>query len=213
MTDNSQSAATVKSGITFERIDVKSDAILRNLYEHYVHDMSEWLGIEVRADGRFAFDTSPLWSRDTAVYFAKLGEQLAGFCVAISAEKWTGNPAARDVKDFFVLRAHRHAGVADAMAKHLFSQFSTQRVVRVLITNKPALPFWRRAVRKHGRNARRTHCGRQRPAVDSSAIRQLAWPRVGPASTSACAAERQIDRSCRAASDQIPPSCDRPLDS
>ena len=44
---------------TFDRVGPEADPILRNLYEHYVHDMSEWFGINVRADGAFGHDTSP----------------------------------------------------------------------------------------------------------------------------------------------------------
>ena len=63
---------------TFERIDRSQDTILRNLYEHYVHDMSEWLGIDTRDDGAFGVDTTPCWQDDCAVYLAKLGASLAG---------------------------------------------------------------------------------------------------------------------------------------
>ena len=96
----------------FERIDHSRDATLRNLYEHHVHDMSEWLGIDTRADGAFGFDTSLLWQGDYAVYLAKVGDSLAGFGVVGPSQRWLGR-------------------------------------TDVLVANKPALPFWRRAVRDY----------------------------------------------------------------
>jgi predicted acetyltransferase len=132
--------------VSFERIGREGDKILRNLYEHYVHDMSEWLDLQTHADGRFAYDTGPLWAGDYAVYLAKNAGMLAGFAVVASAEKWLGKSAARDMKDFFVLRAHRHKRIADAMARFVWTQFPTEWIVRVVTTNKPAVPFWRRAV-------------------------------------------------------------------
>jgi predicted acetyltransferase len=139
--------------ITFERIGAERDAVLRNLYEHYVHDMSEWLEIDTRADGTFGFDTSPLWRGDFAVYLAHADGALAGFGVVASAEPWLGTPASRDVKDLFVLRRHRHRGVGEALAVHLWNQFPAEWLVRVLAANKPALPFWRRAVRGYAGSA------------------------------------------------------------
>jgi predicted acetyltransferase len=135
--------------VSFERVGPEADVILRNLYEHYIHDMSEWLGLDVRADGSFGYDTSLLWRGDHAVYLARVDQVLAGFGVVGSAEKWLGEPAVRDVKDFFVLRRHRRHGVGDALAAHLWDQFRAEWLVRVLVPNEPALSFWRRAVRAY----------------------------------------------------------------
>jgi predicted acetyltransferase len=131
---------------TFDRVGPKSDAVLRNLYEHYVHDMSEWLGIDVRPDGAFGHDTSPLWEGEHAVFLARSGDALAGFGVVGSAGAWLDDPAVRDVKDFFVLRRYRHQGLGDALAAHLWGAFRGPWLVRVFTGNRPALSFWRRVV-------------------------------------------------------------------
>jgi predicted acetyltransferase len=143
--------------LSIERVGIECNPILRNLYEHYVHDMSEWLGIETKADGTFSYDTAPLWQGDAAVFLAKDGETLIGFAVVTSAAKWRGNQAARDVKDFFILRAHRHKRFADTMAKFIWDQFRGEWLVRVLSKNKPALPFWRRAIREYTGNQFEEH--------------------------------------------------------
>jgi predicted acetyltransferase len=132
--------------ITIERIGPDGDRVLRNLYEHYVHDMSEWLAIDVRADGAFAYDTASIWDAGDAVFLARVGVSLAGFCVAGSAGRWLGRPAARDVRDLFVLRRYRHQGVGDALAAHMWNAFRAEWLVRVLAANRPAVPFWRRVV-------------------------------------------------------------------
>jgi predicted acetyltransferase len=134
---------------TFERIDHSRDAILRNLYEHYIHDMSEWLGIDTRDDGAFGFDTSSLWQGDYSVYLAKVDGSLAGFGVIGPAQRWLGHADVRDMKDLFVLRRFRHQGIASAFATHLWNEFPGEWLIRVLVANKPALPFWRRAVRDY----------------------------------------------------------------
>lgn len=134
---------------TFERIDRGRDAILRNLYEHYVHDMSEWLRIDTRDDGTFGFDTNSLWEGDYAVYLAKVGGALAGFGVIGSSQRWLGRAGGRDMKDFFVLRRFRRQGIASAFATHLLNEFPGEWLIRVLVANEPALPFWRRTVRDY----------------------------------------------------------------
>ena len=132
--------------IAFERIGVEQDAILRNLYQLYIHDMSEWLDFEVAGDGRFVFDTGPIWQGDSAVYLARFAGALAGFAVVCSARPWLGRQAARDVKDLFVLRRHRRHGVGRALARHLWREVPGEWLVRVLAANEPAVPFWRGVV-------------------------------------------------------------------
>jgi predicted acetyltransferase len=133
--------------ITFERVGIAADPILRNLYQLYIHDMSEWLQLDAGDDGRFSFDTGALWRSEVAVYLARVAGSLAGFAVASSAKPWLGREAARDVKDLFVLRRHRRGGVGRALAQHLWREVPGEWLVRVLAANRPALPFWRAAVR------------------------------------------------------------------
>jgi predicted acetyltransferase len=113
--------------------------------------MSEWLGLDVRPDATFGYDTGPLWQGDGAVYLARVGDALAGFGIVSSAGRWLGKPAARDVKDLFVLRRYRHQGVGDALAVHLWDAFRAEWLVRVLVANRPAMPFWRRMVQSYTR--------------------------------------------------------------
>jgi predicted acetyltransferase len=134
---------------TFERIDRSRDVILRNLYEHYVHDMSEWLGIDTRDDGAFGFDTNSLWQGDYAIYLARVRGSLAGFAVVGPSERWLGRSDGRDMKDFLVLRRFRHHGIGRAFATHLWNQHAGEWLIRVLVTNTPGLSFWRRAVRDY----------------------------------------------------------------
>ena len=132
--------------IRVERTGVEGDAILRNLYQLYIHDMSEWLELAPQLDGRFAFDTASLWRGDTAVYLARVDGALAGFGVVQPATTWLGPGDARDVRDFFVLRRHRRQGVARTLARRLWDDHPGVWLVRVLAANRPAVPFWRAAV-------------------------------------------------------------------
>ena len=133
--------------ISVERVGVERETILRNLYQLYIHDMSEWLGFAAQPDGRFAFDTGPLWRSDVAVYLARVDGALAGFGVTQPANPWLPSRTGRDVKDLFVLRRHRRQGVARALACRLWDDRPGAWLIRVLAANQPAVPFWRAAVR------------------------------------------------------------------
>lgn len=37
--------------LTLERIGREADRVLRNLFEHFLHDMAEWLRFEIGDDG------------------------------------------------------------------------------------------------------------------------------------------------------------------
>ena len=40
------------SHFSISRIGPGSDMLLRNLFEHYVHDMAEWFETDTKADGK-----------------------------------------------------------------------------------------------------------------------------------------------------------------
>jgi predicted acetyltransferase len=153
------------ANLTLTRISPESDVVLRNLFEHYVHDMSEWLEIDTRPDGSYSYDTSHLWDQGCAVHLAKSGDSLAGFAVVGSAAGWPGDADARDVREFFVLRRYRRHGYGRGMATLLWDEYPGEWLVRVLEANAPAVPFWRTAVADYSSGAYREegHVDKGRP--------------------------------------------------
>lgn len=132
--------------LVISKIGPQTGPLLRNLFEHYVHDMSEWLDIDTKADGSYSFDTSKFWKREFDVYLAKLDGAIAGFAIAGSAAPWLGEVGGRDVHEFFVLRKFRRSGVGRQLAQHIWDAQPGEWLVRVFDDNRPAIPFWRNAV-------------------------------------------------------------------
>ncbi len=118
----------------------ESEALLRNLFEHYAHDMSEWFDLDVQPDGRFAFDVSKFWAGDSEVFVARDGAAIVGFAII--------GPGF-DMREFFVLRKYRRRGVGRGMADSIWNQRPGPWQVRVLEANRPAVPFWRAAIAAH----------------------------------------------------------------
>jgi len=51
------------------------------------------------------------------------------------------------------MRRHRHGGVADRLATHVWNLHPGPWVVRVFAGNRPAVPFWRRIVAEYSGDA------------------------------------------------------------
>lgn len=128
------------------RIGPESDVLLRNLFEHYCHDMSEWFDLDTKADGSFSYDTASVWVSGQEVYLATVGASIAGFALVGSAAHWLSDIGAHDVHEFFVLRKFRRHGVGKQMATLVWNEHPGEWLVRVLEANAPAVLFWRTAI-------------------------------------------------------------------
>jgi predicted acetyltransferase len=121
---------------------------LRNLLQLYSYDFSELLGLEVRADGRFAeVPLEPWWADPLRFpFFVRAGEALAGFALVHHQSRLTDSPEVWDVSEFFVLRKHRRTGVGTLAAALLFAKFRGPWEVRQRPENVAATAFWRKAI-------------------------------------------------------------------
>jgi predicted acetyltransferase len=148
------------SSLSISNIGPESEVILRNLFEHYLHDMSEWFELDTEPDGSYAYDMSSIWSNGHSAYLAKVGDSIAGFAIVSS-------PASlpQDIAEFFVLRKFRRAGVGRQMAAFLWNERSGEWLVRVAEANTPAIPFWRKSIStySHGSYTEETRISNGRP--------------------------------------------------
>ena len=134
------------SDFAIRHVDRSYDPILRNLLEHYCHDMAEWFLFDANEDGNYAYSTDKLWDADVHVYLAYAGRIPIGFALVGSAEIYTDEPRGKDLDEFFVVRRHRRSGLGRALATHAWDAYRGPWLVRVYQGNLPALPFWRRAI-------------------------------------------------------------------
>jgi predicted acetyltransferase len=131
------------SNFLIRKIGPESDRLLRNLLQHYIHDMSEWFEIDTGPDGSYSYDTSLIWENGYGAYLATVGDSNAGFALIGSAAEWIGETGGHEVHEFFVLRRFRRSGIGQKMAALLWDQLPGEWLVRVLESNVPALLFWR----------------------------------------------------------------------
>jgi predicted acetyltransferase len=139
--------------LVISKLGPESDTLLRNLFELYCHDMSEWIEIDTGADGRYAHDTSSVWRDGSEVYLVRVGDSIAGFALIGSGAEWGDKIEARDVHEFFVMRRFRCRGVGQSMTTFLWKKHPGEWLVRVLEANAPALLFWRNAISRYSRGS------------------------------------------------------------
>lgn len=132
--------------------DETQTELLTNLYQLYMHDMSDWFEIETGPDGRFDNEMETFWTENKSILIAWSGSQPVGFAVVQSAERFTGDPNGFDMKEFFVLRSYRRSGAGTQFIRHIWKSRPGGWIIRVVANNRPAVPFWRSVVAAYTEN-------------------------------------------------------------
>jgi predicted acetyltransferase len=138
--------------VSLERAGPDAAALLANLLELYIHDMSEVFPVKVGPDGRFGYDKLSLYwpDRDARqAFLIRSGAEIAGFALVTRGSPATTDPADLDIAEFFVLRSYRRGGVGRQAARALWDRVPGHWVVRVSDANRAALRFWSEVVRDY----------------------------------------------------------------
>ena len=132
--------------LQLHRIDRSEEAVLRRLLGDYCHDMAEWFALDLEADGTYPYPVETLWADACHVHLATIHRAPVGFAIVEDASCGTAASGVRDLKEFFVVRRHRRAGLGRALASAVWNEYPGGWLVRVFHGNRPALPFWRAAI-------------------------------------------------------------------
>jgi len=138
--------------VNLQRATPEDGALLCNLLELYIHDLSQFFPVEVGVDGRFGHKSLPTyWTEPQTrhAFLIKRGSRVAGFILVTRGSPASDNPEDLDVAEFFVLRSYRRSGIGYQAAAALWDTLQGHWVVRVLNANQAGLLFWRRAVSRY----------------------------------------------------------------
>jgi predicted acetyltransferase len=146
------------ASVSLELATAADQALLANLLELYVHDLSAaFPNVELGADGRFGYPALPLYFSEPERRFAFLirqGERVAGFVLVTRGSPALADPDVLDVAEFFVLRRYRRAQIGRRAALLLWSRLPGTWVVRVSERNPSALEFWGRVIAEYAPHTR-----------------------------------------------------------
>jgi predicted acetyltransferase len=126
--------------VTSASIDEKS--ILRNLFELYIYDYSEYMGWDLDQHGLFGYRyLDHYWTEPNRYPFlVRADDNLAGFALVTVVDDRT------HMSEFFILRKYRRQGVGEAVARNLFARFPGPWHVDELAQNEAAQRFWRTVI-------------------------------------------------------------------
>ena len=133
--------------VELEMATAANAALLSNLLELYIHDLSDIFTVELGPDGRFGYGKLLSYFAEPEKRFAflvKCGGRIAGFALVTRGSPVTDDPDVFDVAEFFILRSYRRSGVGRRAAFLLWRRLPGKWTVRVSEGNQRAIPFWTR---------------------------------------------------------------------
>jgi predicted acetyltransferase len=144
---NRPSLPSVDPAVVLDLITEDGAPVLRNLFELYAHDFSEYVPLELNATGRFDAPIDREWwtDHDRHAYFVRDGGKLVGFALVRKGSRVSDDGDVMDVAEFFVVRGARRKGIGVKAAHALFAAFPGAWEMRVRRANVPARAFWTRA--------------------------------------------------------------------
>ena len=130
-------------GFRIVEVGRECDAVLGNLFEHYLHDMAVWFEFDPKESGAYEYPTGEIWDAGYRVFLLYREEIPVGFALVGSGEEFVRQAEVNDVDEFFVLRRYRRQGLGSAFAAALFDRLPGEWLVRVFARNQDGIPFWR----------------------------------------------------------------------
>jgi predicted acetyltransferase len=124
------------------------EPILANLLELYAHDFSEFVELQLGADGRFGYKHLPLyWTESDRYPFLVIANgHLAGFVFVRRGSEISGDTDVWDIAEFFIMRGFRRLGIGMRVAHEIWIKFPGKWEVRVMDRNPKARVFWERTI-------------------------------------------------------------------
>jgi len=142
--------ARVPREVSLVRASQADAALLANLLELYIHDLSDvFQDVELGADGRFGYRHLDLyWSEADrgSAFLIRCDGRVSGFALVTRGSPAASDPQTLDVAEFFVMRRYRREGVGRRAAIQLWEQMPGSWMVRVCEANAGALKFWTEVV-------------------------------------------------------------------
>lgn len=125
-------------------IQEEDKSVLRNLFELYSYDFSEYTGEDLNTHGRFGYKyIDHYWTEEGRfAYFIKVNDQYAGFALIRTDIEGEFNDKVHGLSEFFILRKYRRQGIGQHVAHQLFDQFPGTWEVTQERENKPSILFW-----------------------------------------------------------------------
>jgi predicted acetyltransferase len=139
--------------VYIEEVLLNEENILRNMFEFYDYEFSQYLNFEVNKEGLFrrAPVSEYLSNDEYHSFFIKSAERLLGFVIL----KITNNKSSFEIEQFFILKKYNGKGIGKQAAIKIFDRFKGNWKVTQVERNYPAQAFWRKVIQSYSNNSYR----------------------------------------------------------
>ena len=124
--------------------------VIKNLMQFYMYDFSEFVDVDVEADGLFAAykNLDDYWNDENRFsYIIQKDEIYIGFVLIRYIEEQPLNHFS--IAEFFVMRKYRRKGIGKSIATQIFNSHKGKWEVFQKDNNKPAQLFWNKVINEY----------------------------------------------------------------
>jgi predicted acetyltransferase len=136
--------------LKLERSGVDDKDFIKNIYQHYLHDLSEFNdSLQLNAIG--LFDNSfvdSFYCKDNLIPLKiTLANSIIGFLFCSKGQK-----VDYIIQEVFILRSYRNRGLGTVALQQLFALYPGRYGIVILMKNEPAKLFWTHCLEHLGIN-------------------------------------------------------------
>ena len=144
-------AGTTEMEVCVQHAALDEKLVLRHLLELLQYDLSGIEDADVDATGLYGYQYLDHYWTDAErhPFLVRVNENLAGFVLVSGHTCLAGDPNAKAISEFFVMRKYRGRGVGEQAAKCVFDLFPGTWEVRELAENPGAQEFWRKVIDRY----------------------------------------------------------------
>lgn len=127
------------------RIKLQDKAILKNIYQLYLHDLSSYNQEDLDHNGLYDVGFLDLfWEKEGLFpFFINIKDNVIGFILVQTGRFAPSTGEDYYISEFFILRKYRRKGIGKAAISKLFSLFPGTYLLGQMPTNMPAIQFWK----------------------------------------------------------------------
>ena len=124
--------------------------IIQHLMQFYLYDFSEFVALDVEADGLFAAykHLDDYWNDENRFpYIIQKDKKHIGFVLVRFIEEQQRNHFS--IAEFFVMKKYRRKGIGKFIASQIFNSYKGKWEVFQKENNKPAQLFWKKIINEY----------------------------------------------------------------
>jgi len=139
--------------VDIEGVQLNEEHILRNMFEFYDYEFSQYLNFELNKEGLFrkAPVTEYLSNDEFNSFFIKSDGTLLGFVIVKMTNSNPSKPSF-EIEQFFILKKYNGKGIGKQAAIKIFDRYKGNWKVTQVERNYPAQAFWRNVIKHYTNN-------------------------------------------------------------